>query len=129
MKKTDKKLGLRARWKKLYEKRSVRIIHLILQYIIIIFVLPVLIVGILHLLDYLWEERPGLLLVAIPGTYLAVCSVCYIFRDKKIRRSLEEEGKFPKDAKKRIIHDTILITEIFAVYILAKCIIKYVLGN
>ena len=111
--------------KRIYSKRWVRIVHLILQYIIIIFVFPVAFIAILYTLDYLWKERPGLLFVALSGTYLTVCSICYFLRNRKIRKSLEENGKLPKEAKKRIIHDLIVITEIFIAYITVKCLLKF----
>jgi hypothetical protein len=119
-KKTNEKSRPKSFRKRLYEKKSVRIIHLILQYIIIL-VAPIIVFA---LLEYLWEERPGLLFVTIPGIVLTICSIRYFLTNKKIRASIEEEGDLPKEIRGKIIRDTIVLTAIFAAYIVIKCLIK-----
>lgn len=117
------KPGIIARYnafrKKIYAKRWVRIIHLILQYLIILF-FPVLIAVVFYAMDYLWENKPGLLFAAVPGTVLTIRSILFFLRDKKIRKSVEEEGKLTKDIRKKIIHDVIMIFEVFAAYFIIK---------
>ncbi len=118
------KPGIIARYnafrKRIYAKRWVQIIHLILQYLIIIFVFPVLMFVAFYVMDYLWENKRGLLFVAVPGTFLTIKSILFFLKDQKIRKSVEEEGGLTKDIRKKIIHDVIVIFEIFVVYFIIK---------
>ncbi len=117
------KPGIIARYnafrKRIYAKRWVRIVHLILQYLIILF-FPVLIAVVFYAMDYLWENKRGLLFVAVPGTFLTIKSILFFLKDQKIRKSVEEEGGLTKDIRKKIIHDVIVIFEVFAVYFIIK---------
>lgn len=118
------KPGIIARYnafrKRIYAKRWVRVVHLILQYLIIIFVFPVLMFVAFYVMDYLWENKPGLLFVAVPGTFLTIKSILFFLKDRKIRKSIEEEGGLTKDIRKKIIHDVIVIFEIFTAYFIIK---------
>jgi hypothetical protein len=68
----------------------------------------------------LWENKPGLLFVAVPGTFLTIRSILFFLKDRKIRKSVEEEGGLTKDIRKKIIHDVIVIFEIFTAYFIVK---------
>lgn len=123
MKKTGKISRIRTAWKNNYKNhRWVRGLHIFLQYIIIFVSAPLA----LMLLEYLWEERPGLLFVTIPGIIFTVSIVHTFLTDKKNRRTIEEEGRPSKEATNKFVHDIIVMTAIFAVYIVIKCLIKYV---
>ena len=113
----------RTAWKNAYKNhRWIRGLHIFLQYIIILVSAPIAIC----LLEYLWEERPGLLFVTIPGIIFTVSILHTFLTDKKNRRSIEEEGKPSQEATKKFIHDIIVMSIIFAIYIVAKCLVKYV---
>jgi len=112
----------RAAWKNAYKNhRWIRGLHIFLQYIIIL-VSPTIIIC---LLEYLWAERPGLLFVTIPGIIFTVSILHTFLTDKKNRKSIEEKGRPSEEATKKFIHDIVVLSIVFAIYI----VIKYTLAN
>ena len=114
--------SFRKKWKKLYDDHKVvRGIHIFLQYVIIFVSGPLIIA----LLEYLWIERPGLLFVTIPGLIITISIVHTFLTDKKNRKSIEEKGRPSEEATKKFFHDIVVLSIVFAIYI----VIKYTLAN
>lgn len=121
-----KKTGFRSAWKNLYKShRWIRALHIFLQYLIIFVSGPIII----FLLEYLWEERPGLLFVTIPGIIIMISILHTFLTDKKNRKTLEEEGRPSEGAMKKFIHDTIILSVVFTIYIIIKYVIKNISTN
>lgn len=112
----------RTAWKNAYKNhRWIRGLHIFLQYVIIFVSGPIIIA----LLEYLWTERPGLLFVTIPGLIVTISIIHTFLTDKKNRKSIEEKGRPSEEATRKFVHDIVVLSIVFAIYI----VIKYTLAN
>lgn len=114
--------SIRTSWKNAYKNHKwIRALHIFLQYVIIFASGPIVIA----LLEYLWTERPGLLFVTIPGLIITISIIHTFLTDKKNRKSIEESGRPSEEATKKFFHDIVVLSIVFAIYI----VIKYTLAN